>query len=267
MAGDWIKLHRRLLDNPIMRHAGLSQLWLYCLLRANWKATQWLIPRTTIAIEIPAGSFITGRQALHEALYPAGDKRELCAPASATLWRWLLALESMGCIKTRNVSNRCTMVSIVKYSEYQSNSRAICSADEQQVSSSRAAGEQQVSTVEEREDKDKEEEEVKTPPNPRDDYDLRFGSFWNAYPKKIGKAAAVKAWNKLTPSDELQAVILAAVEAQKQSSQWTKDGGQFIPHASTWLNGRRWEDQLNTNGSASNDRTRFRYDPERDSEK
>jgi DNA replication protein DnaC len=30
----------------------------------------------------------------------------------------------------------------------------------------------------------------------------------------------------------------------KKSPQWTKDGGQFIPHAATWLNQERWNDEL-----------------------
>jgi hypothetical protein len=35
--------------------------------------------------------------------------------------------------------------------------------------------------------------------------------------------------------------ILKAVEKHKQSKQW-KDG--IYPHASTWLNQRRWEDEI-----------------------
>ena len=34
-----------------------------------------------------------------------------------------------------------------------------------------------------------------------------------------------------------------ALEVQKQSQQWRKDGGQYIPMPATWLNGRRWEDE------------------------
>jgi hypothetical protein len=37
-------------------------------------------------------------------------------------------------------------------------------------------------------------------------------------------------------------VILAAVERQKQSREWLKDQGEYIPHPPTWLNGRRWDD-------------------------
>jgi hypothetical protein len=37
---------------------------------------------------------------------------------------------------------------------------------------------------------------------------------------------------------------MAGLENHKKSQQWVKDNGQFIPHASTWLNGKRWEDEL-----------------------
>ena len=72
----------------------------------------------------------------------------------------------------------------------------------------------------------------------------RFAEFWAAYPNKVGKAEAQKVWDKLSPDDALCDTILSAVEAQKRSPQWTKDGGQYIPHPRTWLNQRRWEDEL-----------------------
>ena len=166
MAGDWIKLHRRLLDNPIMQHAGLSQLWLYCILRANWRESKTMIPGTLNEIVIPRGSFLTGRFALHKALYPKSDKREQPAPAPYTLWRWLLSLESMGCLTTKTVSSRCTLVSVVKYSDYQSVKEQMRAGGEQVVSSTCAGGEQVVSTVEEGEEdkEDKEEKEEKKKP-------------------------------------------------------------------------------------------------------
>jgi len=34
------------------------------------------------------------------------------------------------------------------------------------------------------------------------------------------------------------------VNAQKATEQWRKDNGQFIPHPQTWLNQRRWEDDV-----------------------
>jgi len=69
-----------------------------------------------------------------------------------------------------------------------------------------------------------------------------FAEFWKCYPKKEAKQAALKAWRKLGGVN-LDA-MLAAVEAVKQTEGWQKEGGQFIPLAASWLNGRRWEDEI-----------------------
>lgn len=69
-----------------------------------------------------------------------------------------------------------------------------------------------------------------------------FDLFWAAYPAKLAKTAAIKAWNRLTPDDATTSRIVADVQARRNSHDWTKDMGQFIPHPSTYLNQRRWED-------------------------
>lgn len=74
--------------------------------------------------------------------------------------------------------------------------------------------------------------------------DLGFASFWVAFPNKKAKQDAFKAWSKLKPCDALQASILKAIEIQSQGEDWRKEGGRFIPHPATWLNGRRWEDSV-----------------------
>lgn len=71
--------------------------------------------------------------------------------------------------------------------------------------------------------------------------DARFDLFWDAYPRKEGKQKAADAFAKVeVPVENL----IAALERQKKSDQWLKNGGQFIPHAATWLNGKRWEDEM-----------------------
>ena len=77
----------------------------------------------------------------------------------------------------------------------------------------------------------------------------RFDEFWKAYPKKVGKGAALKAYNKLKPNAQLHSAMLAAIERQKQSEQWQKERGQYIPNPSTWLNQSRWEDELPSAGA------------------
>jgi hypothetical protein len=70
-----------------------------------------------------------------------------------------------------------------------------------------------------------------------------FQAFWMAYPKKKSRSDAEKAWRKLAPSPELTQRILDAVAAQRNSPQWLKDNGQFIPYPASWLNAKRWEDE------------------------
>ena len=70
-----------------------------------------------------------------------------------------------------------------------------------------------------------------------------FDRFWVVYPRKVGKKDAVKAWNKLKPDEALTNQIIEGVERWKMSTQWTKDGGQYIPYPATFLNGERWKDE------------------------
>jgi hypothetical protein len=70
----------------------------------------------------------------------------------------------------------------------------------------------------------------------------RFDRFWSAYPRKENKPAARRAFDKLKVDDELLRTMLEAIEKQKGTAQWQEDGGHFIPHPATWLNGNRWED-------------------------
>lgn len=71
-----------------------------------------------------------------------------------------------------------------------------------------------------------------------------FEAFWKQYPRKVAKPDALKAWKRLRPAGRLLADLMAGLERQKKSADWQKDGGQYIPYPSSWLNGRRWEDEV-----------------------
>lgn len=71
----------------------------------------------------------------------------------------------------------------------------------------------------------------------------RFAAFWEAYPKKVGKEAARKAWKRVKPDAALYERILRAVDAAKGCDQWCREGGRFIPNPATWLNQGRWDDE------------------------
>jgi hypothetical protein len=70
-----------------------------------------------------------------------------------------------------------------------------------------------------------------------------FACFWDAYPKKKSKGQAEKAWSKIEPNEQLLATMLAKIEQARTSVEWTREGGQFIPHPATWLNAKGWEDE------------------------
>ena len=70
-----------------------------------------------------------------------------------------------------------------------------------------------------------------------------FEKFWAEYPRKVAKAEAEKAFGKINPDQPLFEQMLSGLSAANRSAAWLKDGGQFVPHAATWLNGKRWTDQ------------------------
>lgn len=72
-------------------------------------------------------------------------------------------------------------------------------------------------------------------------YSAEFEEFWQRYPNKVAKPIAYAAYCRVPIVDQL--AILDDLETRVDSEKWREDGGRFIPHPSTYLNQRRWEDQ------------------------
>jgi hypothetical protein len=82
------------------------------------------------------------------------------------------------------------------------------------------------------------------PARPRAVQSIGFARFWDAYPKKVGKAEAERAWGRLGVDEQMLSAIMAAVAEQSRQPSWRDTTRKYVPNASTWLNGRRWEDQI-----------------------
>ena len=82
----------------------------------------------------------------------------------------------------------------------------------------------------------------------------RFDTFWEEYPRKRSKGQAEKTWVKLDPDDATFEAILSGLDKAKRSIDWQKDGGQYIPYPSTWLNAKGWEDEYEEARSNGKDR-------------
>lgn len=73
--------------------------------------------------------------------------------------------------------------------------------------------------------------------------ETRFSRFWEAYPRKVSKANAEKAWAKINPDDELTEKIISAIGTAKRLDERFRET-RFTPHPASWLNARSWENEF-----------------------
>lgn len=71
-----------------------------------------------------------------------------------------------------------------------------------------------------------------------------FDVFYKAYPRKVAKGDARKAWQATKKIRPPISDILAAIMAQTKTDQWTKDNHAYIPYPATWLRAERWDDEI-----------------------
>ena len=73
-------------------------------------------------------------------------------------------------------------------------------------------------------------------------YPESFEKFWIAYPKKEGKGAAYKSYQKIKAPRPSLNKILDSIETHSKTEKWKNK--QYIPLPATFLNQRRWEDEF-----------------------
>lgn len=85
--------------------------------------------------------------------------------------------------------------------------------------------------------------------------------FWKEYPRGEGKAKALERILRLKPDDELQKKIMGTLLTYKATEQWQDP--KYIPHATTWLNAKRWEDEIKP---GQNGKPKSAFESEQDDE-
>ena len=79
---------------------------------------------------------------------------------------------------------------------------------------------------------------------PKNPYTEDFELWWKNYPKhrRVKKKESATVWNKskLQPIDNM----IETLKKQCSSQDWTKEGGQFVPHPTTYLRAGRWTDEV-----------------------
>lgn len=212
----YIKLWRKMTEWEWYKDCNTFYVFMHLLLKANYKHTRFM------GYDIPSGSLVAGRKALAKE----------CKLSERSIRTCLTKLKSTNEIAIKT-TNRFSIISILRWEEYQVETTIKTTSKQ---SNKRPTSDQQATTS-------KEGKNIRIK-----EYTKNFDIFYKAYPKKIGKEKALKAWNKLKVDEDLFKIIMTALEAQKKSKDWEKDDGKFIPHPATWLNGKRWEDELKGDG-------------------
>ncbi|MFA8439327.1 DnaD domain-containing protein [Pueribacillus sp. YX66] len=110
----WIKLHRKLLNNPVFQDPYLLKLWMYCLLKASHKEHKQLVGKEIVTLQ--EGQFIWGRNEAANELNHGTRPKEQKSPS--TWERYLKLLEELEMLN-RKTNNKCTVITIVNWRVYQ----------------------------------------------------------------------------------------------------------------------------------------------------
>lgn len=70
---------------------------------------------------------------------------------------------------------------------------------------------------------------------------VHFDDFWIIYPRKTNKAKAAEKWKRMKVEEDLFLKI-----RNHLSVAYLNTEPQYIPHATTYLNGKRWNDEIIT---------------------
>ena len=211
MRQGYIKLHRQCLDNGMLKNHKLWVFWSWCLMKASYQDHKQMVGFQEVHLK--AGQFIFGRKAAAQDLNMSEQSIRTCKNR----------LQTVGNLTSKS-TNKFTVITVVNWHTYQQQNNS----NNQQVTSKQPASNHK-----------QEGKEVKN-----NIYTSNFLTFWEKYPKKIGKGAAFKSYkNILNPKPSL-GMILKSITDQKKTEQWQNK--KYIPNPAVWINQRRWEDEIET---------------------
>ena len=205
----YVKLWRKSLDAGWIKNHKTWVFWTYCLMKASHKSYKAIVGNQEVFLE--PGQFVTGLRVI-------AKETGLTIRETRTV---LAFLKNAGNV-TIKTTNKYSIITIVNWHIYQP-----VESENDTLNDKRTTNDRQHTRTREHKNKN---------------YTSDFESFWAAYPRKVGKGAAFKVWEKNhRPSLDK---ILEAIERQKQTEQWQDE--KYIPHPTTWLNQGRWDDEIRT---------------------
>jgi hypothetical protein len=201
----YIKLHRKILDNPIvMKSNDHLAIWMYLLLNATHKGYDTIIEGKRVTLQ--PGQLVTGRKVISKELKINESKVQ----------RILKTFKTEQQIE-QQTNPRCRVISILNWVEYQQGEQV----NEQQVNNKRTLNK-----------KDK---------NVNNIYIDQFNQFWNLYDKKVSKPKALSAYKRALKKVKHD-IIMDALKNHKKT--WVGREKAYIKHPTTWLNQECWNDDI-----------------------
>lgn len=216
----WIKIQRQILDwewwgDPIM-----VKVWLQLLFDANYEQKNWK------GVTIGRGQLVFGR----------AEYAKKCSISEQQMRTVISRLKSTGEITTQS-TNRFTLVTISKYDYYNQTDETSTSQTTSQRTNKQPTSNQQSTTPKElKKERSKEE------------YTSAFSRFWDAYPRKVDKARAVKAWMSMVKAGSNPESIISG--AERYAKQKAGTDPQYIKHPATFLNAGSWDNEEETKPDA-----------------
>jgi hypothetical protein len=239
----WIKLHRKIRENPIFNDMNLFRLWMICLTEATHKERDQMVGKQIVKL-LP-GEFVTGRFDLAE-MYNRGLKKKEQKPPT-TIWRWLESLQNNDFLVIKS-NNKFSVVAVLKWLEYQSDGQQ---NGQQVVNKWSTDGQQVVTNKNVKNDKNVENEEnLKPLAEVTAMYDPEFELFWMEYPsqRKRDKAKSYTIWKKEVksiPKDQLT----ECVKRYAKDKRAIGVDGKYAKMPTTFLNAKTYKDYLMTGGN------------------
>lgn len=222
----WIKLHRKLLENPIItKDSDYLSVWIYLLLNTTHKEYDVLFKGKRITLN--KGQLLTGRKSISEKLKIEENKVQ----------RILKTLENEHQIEQQS-SNQNRLITIVSWNKYQQDEQQ----DEQQVNNECTTDEQQMNnkctTDEQRVNTNKNVKNIKNDKNDKNDKNVitttvddscvdGLQEIIDFYNNNIGIIApygmeVLKDYEKEMSKDLIILAMKKSVEANKRTIQYIK---------------------------------------------
>lgn len=217
----WVPLFRKSIKSQVFQNEGLWKVWTWCIMKAS-HTEQWVPIRTgkgLTEVHLLPGQFIFGRKTA---------AKELKMKPSTVMKR-MLKLENMQNCNTQS-NTHYSIVTLTNWGFYRELMKKV---------TVKVTPKEQPRNTYKKNKNDK-----------NNIYGQNFLTFWKAYPHKIAKKKAYETWQKLEKAEDIEnllPILLDAIEKQNQAKEIKKTNGEFVsewPNPATWLNGRRWEDEV-----------------------